>query len=93
MTNHHCARTCITAVSPADTSYQTAGFVSPSQQQEKKCEGLYVDQLQAISDVTARVRAKVTGTTPALRVEQRDAEIQAIQRECNQPPGTICGVG
>ncbi|MGH7460114.1 MAG: S46 family peptidase, partial [Longimicrobiales bacterium] len=92
MTNHHCTRACITAVSPADTSYQTVGFVSPSQQQEKRCAGLYVDQLQAISDVTARVRAKVTGTTPAQRVEQRDTEIQSIQQECSQPPTTICQV-
>ncbi|HSL72008.1 MAG TPA: S46 family peptidase [Longimicrobiales bacterium] len=92
LTNHHCARTCISAVSPADSNYQRTGFVAGSQRDEKKCPGLYVDQLQSIEDVTARVRARVTGTTPAARVEQRDAEIQAIQRECAQATGLICQV-
>jgi hypothetical protein len=58
MSNHHCARTCISAVSPADTNYQTTGFVASSQREEKKCAGLYVDQLQSMQDVTARVRAR-----------------------------------
>ena len=92
MSNHHCARTCISAVSPADTNYQTTGFVAPSQREEKKCAGLYVDQLQSMQDVTARVRGKVTATGAAARVQQRDAEIQAIQTECTQSSGLICQV-
>lgn len=92
MTNHHCARACITAVSPADTNYQSVGFVAGSRQQEKKCAGLYVDQLQSIDDVTARIRAKVTAQGTAAQVEQRDAEVQAIQRECQQASGLICQV-
>jgi Peptidase S46 len=92
MSNHHCARTCISAVSPADTNYQTTGFVAPSQREEKKCAGLYVDQLQSMQDVSARVRAKVTATAAAARVQQRDTEIQAIQSECTQSTGLICQV-
>jgi peptidase S46-like protein len=92
LTNHHCARECITAVSPADTNYQAVGFVAAAQSNEKRCQGLYVDQLQSIADVTARVRGKVTATSPAERVTQRNAEIAAIQNECNQPPSTICQV-
>jgi len=60
MTNHHCGRDCITAVSPADTSYQRAGFVARTLAEEKKCPGLYVDQLQSVEDITAKVRNKVT---------------------------------
>ncbi len=82
MSNHHCARECITAVSPPDTNYQRTGFVARTAAEEKKCEGLYVDQLQAIEDVTGRVRARVTATTPAAQVAQRDAAIAEIQREC-----------
>ena len=62
MTNHHCGRDCITAVSPADTSYQRAGFVARTLAEEKKCPGLYVDQLQSVEDITAKVRNKVGGS-------------------------------
>ncbi len=43
MTNHRCARTCITAASPPDTNYQRTGFVAPSTAEERKCPGLFVD--------------------------------------------------
>src|SRR5688572_22369571 len=92
MTNHHCARACISAVSPSDTNYQTTGFVAPMREQEKKCPNLYVDQLQSIEDVTTRIHGKITATNPAQRVEQREAEIAAIQRECQQGTGLTCQV-
>jgi hypothetical protein len=82
MTNHHCARACISAVSPADTNYQRTGFVAPTTASEKKCPNLYVDQLVGMEDVTSRIQSKVTATAAARRVEQRDAEITALQREC-----------
>ncbi|HEU4698964.1 MAG TPA: S46 family peptidase [Gemmatimonadales bacterium] len=92
MTNHHCARACISAVSPADTNYQTVGFVARTLQEEKKCPGLYVDQLQSIEDVTARLRGRVTAKTPAEQVAQRDAEIERIQNECQQQTRLTCQV-
>ena len=65
MTNHHCARECITAVSTPDSNFQELGFVARNQSDERKCEGLYVDQLQSIEDVTAdgnTVTMTVSGT-------------------------------
>ena len=90
MTNHHCARSCISAVSPADTNYQRTGFVAPTTNEEKKCPGLYVDQLIDIQDVTSRIQSKVTAVAAARRVEQRDAEIAAIQGSCDA--GLTCQV-
>ncbi|HXS26010.1 MAG TPA: S46 family peptidase [Gemmatimonadales bacterium] len=92
MTNHHCGRDCITAVSPADTSYQRAGFVARTLAEEKKCPGLYVDQLQSVEDITAKVRNKVTATTTAAKVTQRDGAIQQIENECKQQTGDVCQV-
>ncbi len=92
MTNHHCGRACITAVSPPDTSYQRTGFVARTVSEEKKCPGLYVDQLVAIGDVTQKIRARVTAPTAGQQVAQRDAAIQAIQDECQQQSGNVCQV-
>ena len=91
MTNHHCARACISAVSPADTNYQTVGFVAPTVAQEKKCPNLYVDQLVGIEDVTSRMQSKVVANAAAERVAQRDAEIAKIEQEC-RTGGLTCQV-
>jgi hypothetical protein len=92
MTNHHCGRACITAVSPPDTNYQRTGFVARSVSDEKKCPGLYVDQLVAIGDVTPKIRSKVTGATASQQVAQREAAIKAIEEECQQQSGNVCQV-
>jgi hypothetical protein len=91
MTNHHCARSCITAVSPKDTSYQEAGFASTTLEQEKRCPGMYADQLVGTEDVTAKVRAAVTSKKTAEQVEQRDKAINDIQAACSTG-GLTCQV-
>jgi hypothetical protein len=92
MTNHHCARACITDVSPHDTSYQEAGFISRDLADEKKCSMTYADQLVAMEDVTARIRAAVTSKKTAEQVEQRDKAIGEIESACRTGPETICQV-
>ena len=92
MTNHHCARGCISAVSPADTSYQTTGFVADSREDEKQCPGMWVDQLKSIEDVTGRVRGAVSATDPVFQVQQRDSAMAAVTAECVQATGLNCQV-
>jgi hypothetical protein len=92
MTNHHCARACITAVSPRDTSYQEAGFVSLAEAGERKCEGYYADQLISMEDVTAKVRSAMTASAPASQVDQRDKAITEIQTSCQRATGLLCQV-
>jgi hypothetical protein len=92
LTNHHCARQCITAVSPSDTSYNDVGFTAGTTAAEKRCPGFYVDQLQSIEDVTQRIRGAIRATTPAAQVEQRSAAITTIQDECRQQTGLTCQV-
>jgi GNAT superfamily N-acetyltransferase len=92
MTNHHCARACITAVSPADTSYQEAGFVSAAVSDEKKCSMIYADQLVSMDDVTAKIRSAVTASVTAKQVEQRDKAISDIQTSCQAETHLVCEV-
>jgi len=92
MTNHHCGRDCTAAVSPADSNYIQTGFAALTLADEKKCEGLYVDQLQSIQNVTDRVRSAITSRTPAEQSAQRIAVISQIQTECHQQTQLNCQV-
>jgi hypothetical protein len=92
LTNHHCARSCISSASPRDTNYIDVGFVAPSQAEERRCQGLYVDQLQSIEDVTAAVRAASRAPTAAAQVERRMRAIDSIQSACGQATGLQCQV-
>jgi hypothetical protein len=92
MTNHHCGRDCTAAASPADSNYIQTGFAARTLADEKKCAGLYVDQLQSIQNVTDRVRSAISGQTPAAQAAQRTAAIAQIQTECNQQTQLNCQV-
>jgi hypothetical protein len=92
MTNHHCGRDCTASSSPPDSNYIQTGFAAGTLADEKKCAGLYVDQLQSIQNVTDRVRGAITGTTAAEQTAQRNAVITQIQDECKQQTQLNCQV-
>ena len=92
LTNHHCVRDCADAVSPKDTNYIETGFVAGSTREEKKCPGMHVDQLESIENVTQRVNAAVTSSSPELAATQRTAIIGQIQTECGKQTALTCQV-
>jgi hypothetical protein len=92
MTNHHCGRECTASSSPPDSNYIQTGFAARTLADEKKCAGLYVDQLQSIQNVTDRVRSGITGKMPAEQAAQRTATITKLQDECKQQTQLICQV-
>jgi V8-like Glu-specific endopeptidase len=92
LTNHHCVRDCADAVSPADTNYIETGFAANNMREEKKCPGMHVDQLESIQNVTQRVNAAVTASSPEAAATQRSAIIAQIQNECAKETGLTCQV-
>jgi hypothetical protein len=92
LTNHHCVRGCISAVSPADTNYLHTGFVAGTRAEEKVCPNTYVDQLVSAEDVTERVRAAVTASSVSEQVDQRSAATARIRSECEAATGHRCQV-
>ena len=76
-TNHHCARQSVTQISVEDgTDYNEPGFFAQSMADERPVEGLFVEQLIAIEDVTAEVDAATAAVVGDQ--ERRQARRQAI---------------
>src|SRR5688572_13500161 len=92
MTNQHCIVECSANVSPADTNYVDAGFIAATAAQEKRCPGLYVDELVAIKDVTADLRRAITAATPSGQASQRTAAISRLETDCARGSGLTCQV-
>jgi hypothetical protein len=92
MTNHHCVRGCISAVSPEETNFLHAGFVASSRGDERVCPNTYVDQLVGIEDVTSTIRAAVTAAEAAEQVSQREAAVERVRTACEAETGMRCQV-
>lgn len=70
LTNHHCARESVTQVSRAGEQLLDTGFYARNLADERPVEGLTVDQLILIEDVTDEVHAALEGIeTDAERAE------------------------
>jgi hypothetical protein len=74
LTNHHCGYDAIQGLSSVENDYLTAGFWAMTRGQELPA-GFAVSFLQAIEDVTDKVKA---GLNNSMSEEERDAKIQEI---------------
>jgi hypothetical protein len=82
MTNHHCANSCLSQLSSNHTNYMANGFSASKREDEPKCPDAELNQLDSISDVTARVNAATAGKSGAERVAAERAIHSAIEKEC-----------
>jgi hypothetical protein len=93
MTNHHCARDCVEAVSTEAVDYVVDGFHAPTRDRELTCPGLYLDQLVEIEDVTRRVRDAAPRDAAAEQVATAQAQVrQQIQDDCSAAAELTCQV-
>ncbi|MBT8399539.1 MAG: S46 family peptidase [Rhodothermia bacterium] len=93
MTNHHCVRSAVAALSKGEEALLDTGFYSSSTDEERPAPSLYVDQLIEIEDVTDEVfQAEQGWETVAERANARSEAIQAIQdRKLNEVGGADAG--
>jgi hypothetical protein len=93
MTNHHCARACIESATKEGEDFLSKGFYAPKREDERHCRGLFLDQLQQISDVTTRVHEAIGAARPEEASKRRSETIGAIEKECQAAgSGTHCQV-
>ncbi|MBN1398083.1 MAG: S46 family peptidase [Bacteroidetes bacterium] len=80
MTNHHCARAALDSVNRAGENLIEAGFYASTLEEERKSNGIYVDQLIVMEDVTVEVQqAFESGSIENEKISKRLKKIQEIQ--------------
>ena len=89
MTNHHCARQSITQVSSPAEDFNADGFLAQTLADERAVDGLYVEQLIAIDDVSAEVdaAAEAAGTNASARSAAREEVAAAIEERMMEAAG------
>ena len=81
LTNHHCARELAASTAEEGEQMIQNGFYAETQEQERRVDDLYADQLVAIEDVTGEVEAALEGAqTDAERAEARRQVVENIKQ-------------
>src|SRR5687767_5949731 len=82
LTNYHIVEDIVGELSTAQKDYAKEGFVAHSQAEELKAEGLELNVLESIEDVTERVQGSVNANMSAAEANAaRRAAISAIESE------------
>jgi hypothetical protein len=88
LTNYHIVEDVVGELSTATKDYAKEGFVARSQSEELKAEGLSLDQLVSIEDVTAAVNSTVKSDMSAAEANAaRRAQTTAIETQSMQQTG------
>jgi Peptidase S46 len=88
LTNYHIVEDFVGELSSASKDYAKEGFVARTRAAEMKIDGLSLDQLVSIEDVTARVSGAVKNSmSPAEANIARRAEMSAIESESSKATG------
>ncbi|PIO47607.1 MAG: peptidase S46 [[Chlorobium] sp. 445] len=87
MTNHHVAREIGTQVERKGENFNENGFYAASRAEERPVPGLFVDQLEKIEDVTARVQAELAkAKDDNERIALREKILEQLKQEYAEKP-------
>lgn len=92
MTNYHCVVECVSALSDEKRNLQQSGFYATTAADERRCPGMELNQLTAMTDVTERVGAATKGTEGERFRAARTAVFATIERECATSDDLRCEV-
>jgi Peptidase S46 len=92
MTNHHCARACISQLANAKHDYIATGFYAAKLEDEKKCPALEANQLAEITDVTSQMNAATAGKSDRAFHEAERAAKAGIESACGTARDVRCEV-
>ncbi len=88
MTNHHCIRACLEDLSTPERDLLVTGFLAKDRAAEEKCPKVEVNQLVALTDVTAEVLAATKGRSGADFQKALKAEQSRLESACAKGEAT-----
>lgn len=93
-TNHHIGRGCIHDVSTPEKDYMKLGFYAKTREEEPKCPGMSLLNLQDITDVTKEVEGVAkTDMTDAQVGDAQRTEIAKLEKDCTDVKNNVvCNV-
>lgn len=92
LTNHHCARGCVEQLSGPGRDLVKDGFLARAEGDELKCPAVEVNQLLAITDVTAEVQKATAGLSGKAFADAQRAEIARLEQGCQKDASLRCDV-
>jgi hypothetical protein len=84
-TNHHCGYEAVAGLSTVEHNYLHDGFYARSLQEELPGQGLSVQFLDSVVDVTAQVEAQLQGLSAADRMKRQSQIISDINAKYSDP--------
>jgi hypothetical protein len=92
-TNHHVGRDCLQQLSTDKVDYIKNGFYAATENAERPCPDLELNQLVGIQDVTAEVQsAAATGMSDADAAQALRQKMSAIEKQCAAKTALRCDV-
>jgi hypothetical protein len=88
MTNHHCSRDVVTALQKEGENFDKQGFYAVNLEDERKAEGLFVEQMIMAEDITAQVlKAVKNAKTDEDAAAMRKSALDSLQKVYAQKDG------
>ncbi|MCP4204462.1 MAG: S46 family peptidase [bacterium] len=82
LTNHHCARRCISQLSSAENDLEANGFLAETPEDEASCPADHMSVLVSSEEITARVAEAIEGKDDKEANEARKQILTRIETEC-----------
>lgn len=82
LTNHHCARRCISNLSTADDDLAANGFLAASPNEEPRCSAQTVSILVGTEEITDQVKAATADKDEKAANEARKQLLTRLEKEC-----------
>ena len=82
LTNHHCARRCISNLSTADDDLAANGFLAASPNEEPRCSAQTVSILVDTEEITDQVKAVTADKNEKDANEARKQLLTRLEKEC-----------